>query len=269
MYLVSSNAVYQLYHTYSLDDITHTLCMTSYSVCVTLHELFMTSQSYMYDITPSVIMTPYPIYVVLPILLSWQHNYTWHLTHNIWHHHHSICVITCTLSMKSQQERKSSHLSYGCHPTQSIWHNIHSLWHQCSVFMTKQPLHSWHQISFIWHHNHGVWHLIPYSCDITATISVSSNTLDLGIHIQYIWHQTHCDETIQPLYLTSHTPYLYLCGHTQWINDITHTVCRASHGLYVWHNMHYILNHTHTLWHHNAVSVWSHRLYGWYDTHCM
>ena len=47
--------------------------------------------------------------------------------------------------------------------------------------------------------------------------------------------------------------YLYLCGHTLCINGITHTVCRISHILYVWHNMHYIWHHTHTLWHHNTL----------------
>ena len=54
---VSSNPVYQWYHSHSLDDIIHTICMASYSVCMALHEPFMTSHPYMYDITPSMFMT--------------------------------------------------------------------------------------------------------------------------------------------------------------------------------------------------------------------
>ena len=177
----------------------------------------------MYDITHSVIMTSYPIYNVSTILLSWLHNdYTWHLTHNIWHHSHCICVITPDVSITSQPVWKSSHLAYGCHHTHSTWHHIHTLGHQCSVFMTSQPLHSWHQISYIWHHNHSVWHLIPYPCDITATISVSSHPLCLGIHIQYIWHQTHSVRT------------------TATVSDITPSIPVSvwSHPLYRWCHTH-------------------------------
>ena len=61
---VSSNTGYQLYHTHSLKNITLITCITSYSVCMALHELFKTSHPYMYDITPSIFMTSYPIYMV-------------------------------------------------------------------------------------------------------------------------------------------------------------------------------------------------------------
>ena len=90
---VSSNPGYQLYHTHSLNNITRITCITSYSVCMALHELFKTLHPY--DITPSIFMTSYPIYMVSPILLSWQHyDYTCHLTHYILHHRHCICVVT-------------------------------------------------------------------------------------------------------------------------------------------------------------------------------
>ena len=54
---MSSRPVYQLYHTNSLYDITHTLCRTSQSVCMTPHEHIMTSHPYRYDITHSVFVT--------------------------------------------------------------------------------------------------------------------------------------------------------------------------------------------------------------------
>ena len=171
---------------------------------MTSHDLFMTSCMNMYDITPSMFMTSYPIYMISPILHSWQHNdYTWHLTHYICHPSHSICVVICTLSMPSQQVWKSPHLAHVWHNTHSKWHHIHILWHQSSVFMTSEPLHSWHQISYIWHHIHGLWHLIPYSCHITQTISVTSHPICLWIHIHYL--------------------------------DIKHTVLRQ-YNHYIWHH---------------------------------
>ena len=148
--------------------------MTSHSVCMISHEHFMTSHPYRCDIISSIIMTSYPIYMLSPKLLSWKHNdYTWHLTHYIWHHSHCICVVTPSLSVASQQLWKSSQFSHIWHHIHSTSYHIHTLWHQSSVFMTSQTLHSWHQISYIWHHIHGFWHLIPYTCDITATISVT------------------------------------------------------------------------------------------------
>ena len=162
------------YNTPTLCITSHTLCMTSHSVCMSSHEYFMTSQLYRYDITSSLFMASYPIYMITAILLSWKHNdYTWHLTHYIGHHSHCICVVTPALLKPSQQLWKSSHLAHIWHYTHCISHLIHTLWHQSSLFMTSQTLHSWHQISYIWHHIHGLWHLIPYTCDITAIISVT------------------------------------------------------------------------------------------------
>ena len=193
-------------------------------------------------------MTSYPIYMISHILLSWQHNiYTWHLTHCIWHHSHCICVMTqmthrsvsmyCCITLITTSMEIITFDHVWLHADSTSYH-IHTLWHQLSVFMTSEPLHSWHQISSVWHHIQGLWHLLPYSCDITATISVTSPPLWLWIHFHYIWHQTHCVKTIQPLYMTSLPPYLYLCDHTHWVDDITHTVCRTSHIMYVWHYMH-------------------------------
>ena len=106
-----------------------------------------------------------------------------------------------------------------------------------------------------------LWHLTPCNCDITATISVTSHQICLWIHIHSIWHQSHCLKTIQPLYLTSHPPYLYLCDLTLCIGGITHTACMISHILYVWHIMHNIRHHTHALWHHHPLVMTSKLLY--------
>ena len=112
---VSSNPVYQLYHNNSLDDITQTLSMTSYSVCMASHEPFMTSHWSMYNITPIIYMTSYPIYMISHILLSWQHSeYTLNLTHYI--------DITATLSVSAHR-----------------WQHIH-LYLCITVLMTSQQV---------------------------------------------------------------------------------------------------------------------------------
>ena len=58
---VSSNPGYLLYHTHSLYDITHTICLTSYSVCMLSQLLFRTLHTSMYIFTSSIFMTSYPI----------------------------------------------------------------------------------------------------------------------------------------------------------------------------------------------------------------
>ena len=167
---VSSNLVYQLYYTHSQYDITHYM----YEITFTMHDITWTLYGittvhvwhhiqYIYDI----IFNIYDITHTVPLK---QNDYTCYLTHCIWHHSHCICVATPALSMPSQQLWKYSHLAYVWHHTHPASHQIQTLWHPSSVFRTSQTLHTWHQISYLWHHIHGLWHLIPYTCDITATI---------------------------------------------------------------------------------------------------
>ena len=63
---VSSKTGYQLYHSHSLYDITQTISVTSYSVCMLSKQLFMTSYPSVYNITPSIFMTSYPIHMLSP-----------------------------------------------------------------------------------------------------------------------------------------------------------------------------------------------------------
>ena len=60
---------------FCMDDMTHTICITSYTLHKSSHTHFMTSHA----------------------LYSWNHS------HYIWHCIHSICVITPTLLMISDQ----------------------------------------------------------------------------------------------------------------------------------------------------------------------
>ena len=54
-------------------------------------------------------------------------------------------------------------------------------------------------------------------------------------HIHSLGHHTTLCMTSGPLYLTS-LP-LYLCHHTQPIEDITATICMTSHPVYLWHHI--------------------------------
>ena len=146
----------------------HTLCMTSHSVCMTSHEHFMKSHAYRYDITCSIFMT-YPIYMKSPILFHENKTTISGISTTVF----DITAVAPALSMPSTQLWKSSHSAHVWHHTNTTSHPIQSLWHQSSVFRTSQKLHSWYQISYIWHLIHGLWHLIPYTCDITATILVT------------------------------------------------------------------------------------------------
>ena len=95
-----------------------------------------------------------------------------------------LCCNTRSID-RSQQFGKSSHLAHIGHHKLSTWHHNHTLWYHSSVFMTSQPLHSWHQIPYMGHHLQGLWHLVPYPCDITDIIFV--NTYQL-----YLTSNTRC-----------------------------------------------------------------------------
>ena len=160
--------------------------------------------------------------------------YLCHHTHYIWHHVHIICVITFTVLMLSQQLYFWDHISYNSR------HHIHCTRHD-SHCMTSQPLHSLHQIPYIWNHCHGLWLLLSYTCDITDTMFVNRCQLYLTSNTRF--------KTIQPLYVKSQSPYVYLCDDTHCIDDITHTVFMAHCALYMtsqpWfitsqHSTHYI-----------------------------
>ena len=154
----------------------------------------------------------------ITILLSSQHNaYTWHFRSHIWHHSHCICLITqmahtsvlmhCSINDITTSVYVS-HLAHMWDHTKCTSHHIHTLWHQWSCFITSQTLHSWHQISSLWHHIHSLGH-----------------------------HTTLCMIS-SPLYLASRP--LYLCHHTNTIDDITATIWVVSHPVYLWHHNPYI-----------------------------
>ena len=134
---VSSNPGYQLFHTHSLYDITHTIRVTSYSVCMLSQQLFMTLYPSMYNITPSIFMTSYTICMLSPYCFHdntmtipdilptiFDITSTVSVSSQRWHTHLYRYI---AVSMTSQQVCKSSLLAHLCHHTQSTSHHIHTL----------------------------------------------------------------------------------------------------------------------------------------------
>ena len=135
---VSSNPGYQRYHTHSLYDITHTIRVTSYSVCMLSQHLFMTLHPTMYNIISSIFMTSYPICMVSSYCFHGNTMTIPDISPTIFgitatasvssHRWHTPLYQCIALSMTSQQVHKSSHLAHVWHHTQSTSHHIHTLW---------------------------------------------------------------------------------------------------------------------------------------------
>ena len=162
---VSSNSRYQLYHTNSLYDTTHTIRVTSYSVSMLSQQLFMTLYPSMYNITPSVFMTSYPVCTLSP--------YCFHdNTTPIPDISPTIFDITATVSVSS--DRWHTHL-YRCIALQ--WH--HNKCVSCHIWHTYGNTPNVYHIIFthfdisdhvLSHHKHCI-HDIRYSLyDITSTL---------------------------------------------------------------------------------------------------
>ena len=123
-----------------------------------------------------------------------------------------------------------SHTLYSCHHTQDTCHRIHCswaftynilirgrlqyVWYQttlydiiwilCDItttFTDIKRLHSWHHIHNIPEYRTDcIRHNIHYTCDITATVTMTR-------HLQYFWHDTQC-----------------IWDLSRWMNDNTTTV---------------------------------------------
>ena len=121
------------------------------------------------------------------------------------------------------------------------------------LYMISHPRVMTSHSLYLWHHSHSIG-------NITTTMFVNT--------INYIWHETHCFNTVQPLYMISHTSCLCLCYHTHCIDVITYTlwhhiyciygtICNVYDTspticdittLYSWHQSYYTSPHTNYFW---------------------
>ena len=174
----------------------HCICVIKPSVSIIPHPLSVGHHmDYMYDIIFSMCGITWTLYDITPLDV-WHHiQYIYDIISKIYGITHTAFMKTQLLFLRSHPPYLTSQPLHLCCHTSSIdaittvmevitlgtrmisytlYIMSHShLWHQSSVVMTSQPLHSWHHISYIWHHIHGLWHLIPYTCDLMAIISVT------------------------------------------------------------------------------------------------
>ena len=181
---VSSHPLYQFYQTQCMDDITATICMTSYTLHMTSHRLFRTSHHFIYasiplyltscpvfmchhtqsisDITDTIYMTSHPVYL-------------WHHIHYIYDIISSKYYITklfvddTTLGICMTSFALQMTLDPLSHQTMLFMISHHFTDHITRLYKTLHPLYLCGHLStditptFEWHHTHLL-------CDILCPI---------------------------------------------------------------------------------------------------
>ena len=143
----------------------HTVRVTSYSVCMLSQQLFRTLHTSMNNFTTSIFMTSYPVCTLSPYRFCenkttipdispaiFDITATVSVSSHRWHTPLYRCI---ALLMTSQQVCKPSHLAHVWHHTQSTSHHIHS------IEMNDHVL---------WHHIHGIHDIRSSLYDIISTL---------------------------------------------------------------------------------------------------
>ena len=148
-----------------------------------------------------------------------------------------LCDLTLCIGGKMNTVCMISHILYVWYIMHYIRHHTHALWHHSTLFMmskllylTSHPLYLIAHPLYQCHHTQIITHITPI-----VRISESN--------------ETHCVQTRQTIYLSSHNRYLYLCDHT-------HSTCL----LYAWHHMNYRWHPIHSVRYHTTL---------WHHTHCI
>ena len=150
-----------------MDDITETICMTSYALHMTSHRLFRTSHHFMYDIKSTISDLMSSVYVSSHPIYQWYHKhciyditssisvtsyplYLWHNIHYVWHHNPlytlSICITSFALQM-------TSHPLYHTKPQYLLCH-IHFNHYITPPVSDSAPTVSWSSQPLHWCHAH-------------------------------------------------------------------------------------------------------------------
>ena len=162
---VSPKTGYQLYLNHSLYDITQTICVTSYSVC-------MLSINCFWHHTPLCI-TSHPAYV-------------WHHIQYICYHHTAF-MTTQRLYLASHPPYLTSQPLYVCHQTDGRhicidvllyrWHHnkcvSHHTWHTCHIIPNLNHItFTVYDINdhVLWHHKHSIHDIRSPLYDITSIL---------------------------------------------------------------------------------------------------
>ena len=153
------------------------------------------------------------------------------------------------------------------------------IWNLCDIttsFTDIKRLYSWHHIHNISEYRTDcIRHNIHYTCDITATVTMTRHLQYFDMILSVSWMTTPAEwMTTQRLYLTWYP--MYLCNQTHLIDDIKTYVHMKSHPLHVRHHRHFIWHHIHSCWQHTIVCMSWHTLcllhhiyYIWCHTYCV
>ena len=197
-------------------DVTPTICMVKYALCMTSHPRFMTSQLSIHDIKDTMShITPFISDTTSTVSLSSHPDYRSHNPHCLYNIRATICMTSIELHMTSHplfmisHHSMTSHPLYSCHHTQYTWHRTH-----CSSAMTYSVWIIPH-LQYVWHQGHYMYDIIWILYDIIPTL--------YDITRQYTWHHIHSIHAITPT-----------------LHDITYIILVTSQPLYLWKDMYYV-----------------------------
>ena len=152
-----------------LNDITQTLCVTSYA----LYEHHIQSLCH----HSTVLMTSQPLYMKPhPVCRATYTLYMRHHSHYLCPHTHCIDNITCILGRKS-------HSPYMWHRFHYARHHILTLWPKTTGFKSSQPIYLTSCPLYLCHHIHCIDHITP-------TVIMRSHPLEFttSYPLYAIWH---------------------------------------------------------------------------------
>ena len=181
--------------------------------------------------------------------------YVWHPLHCRWHRIHSITPNNAIYDVTSTSRITSTPVS-DIAPTVSLSSKpLH--WYHTHFWMTSHPPSLWHHMHFIEHHIQSLCH---HSTALMTSqpLYMKQHPVCRATYTMYMKQHPVCRATY-PLYMRHHS--LYLCPHTQSIDNITPTLCMTSHSPYVWHCLPNTRYHILTLWLQTTVFMSSHKLY--------
>ena len=153
-----------------------------------------------------------------------------------------------------------------------MWHENHYMYDITGNLYITLTLYDI-TILYSWRHNHSIHDSTPTLYDITYSIIVTSQPLNLWTDTSYVYdiilsiydisHGVWM--TVKPQYPTSLSECL--CNHTHFIDDITPSVRMKSHPMHVGHHRHYLWNQILSWWHHTIVCMSWHPLCLWHHIH--
>ena len=206
---VLSHPLYRWYNTHSIYDITSTVYMAQYALCMTYLPWFMISQHFTHDI--KAIISHLTLIIsdsISTVSLSSHPDYWSYNPHFMYDNTATIFMTSYELHMTSyplfmiSHHAVTSHPLYSCQHTQDTCHRIH-----CSWTITYSVLILPHLL-YVWHETHCMYDITGILYDITFTL--------YDIMIVYSWHHIHS--------IHESTATLY---------DITYTILAIWQSLYL------------------------------------